>query len=60
MKGRSEDNASITGVNPAVQSGGVFPGVVTLTREVNLQYKRDLAEKVTMREPNVKQDVNDL
>jgi len=47
-------------VNPAVQSGGVFPGVVTLTREVNLQYKRDLAEKVTMREPNVKQDVNDL
>jgi hyperosmotically inducible protein len=35
-------------------------GVVTLTGEVNSQYKRDHAEKVTTSVPNVKQVVNDL
>ena len=35
-------------------------GVVTLTGEVNSQQKRDNAEKVAMRVPNVKQVVNDL
>ncbi|MGB7437891.1 MAG: BON domain-containing protein [Candidatus Acidiferrum sp.] len=35
-------------------------GVVTLTGEVNSQHKRDLAEKVATRVPNVKQVVNDL
>jgi hyperosmotically inducible protein len=35
-------------------------GVVTLTGEVNSQQKRDHAEKVAMRVPNVKQVVNDL
>jgi hyperosmotically inducible protein len=38
----------------------VKSGVVTLTGEVNSQYKRDLAEKVATRVPNVKQVVNDL
>ncbi len=38
----------------------VKSGVVTLTGEVNTQYKRDLAEKVATRVPNVKQVVNDL
>jgi hyperosmotically inducible protein len=35
-------------------------GVVTLTGEVNSQHKRDLAEKVAVGVPNVKQVVNDL
>jgi len=35
-------------------------GVVTLTGEVNSQSKRDRAEKVATRVPNVKQVVNDL
>jgi hyperosmotically inducible protein len=35
-------------------------GVVTLTGEVNSQQKRDHAEKVASRVPNVKQVVNDL
>jgi hyperosmotically inducible protein len=35
-------------------------GVVTLTGEVNSQQKRDHAEKVATRVPNVKQVVNDL
>jgi len=35
-------------------------GVVTLTGEVNSQQKRDHAEKVATRVPNVKQGVNDL
>jgi hyperosmotically inducible periplasmic protein len=35
-------------------------GVVTLTGEVNSQYKRDHAEKVATSVPNVKQVVNDL
>ena len=35
-------------------------GVVTLTGEVNSQYKRDRAEKVATSVPNVKQVVNDL
>jgi hyperosmotically inducible protein len=35
-------------------------GVVTLTGEVNTQYKRDHAEKVASRVPNVQQVVNDL
>jgi osmotically-inducible protein OsmY len=35
-------------------------GVVTLTGEVNSQYKRDRAEKVATGVPNVKQVVNDL
>jgi osmotically-inducible protein OsmY len=35
-------------------------GVVTLAGEVNSQYKRDRAEKVTTSVPNVKQVVNDL
>jgi hyperosmotically inducible periplasmic protein len=34
--------------------------VVTLTGEANSQYKRDAAEKVATRVPNVKQVVNDL
>jgi hyperosmotically inducible protein len=34
--------------------------VVTLTGEVNSEYKRDRAEKVASRVPNVKQVVNDL
>jgi len=38
----------------------VKSGVVTLTGEVNSQYKRDHAENVAMRVPNVKQVVNDL
>jgi len=38
----------------------VKSGVVTLTGEVNSQYKRDLAEKVANTVPNVKQVVNDL
>jgi len=38
----------------------VKSGVVTLTGEVNSQYKRDPAEKVVTRVPNVKQVVNDL
>src|ERR1700693_71493 len=38
----------------------VKSGVVTLTGEVNSQYKRDSAEKVATRVPNVKQVVNDL
>src|ERR1700730_878465 len=35
-------------------------GVVTLTGEVNSQYKRDRAEKVATSVPNVKQVVNNL
>jgi hyperosmotically inducible periplasmic protein len=35
-------------------------GVVTLSGEVNSQYKRDHAETVASRVPNVKQVVNDL
>jgi hyperosmotically inducible periplasmic protein len=35
-------------------------GVVTLTGEVNSQNKRDQAEQVAMKVPNVKQVVNDL
>ncbi|HXN50435.1 MAG TPA: BON domain-containing protein [Candidatus Acidoferrum sp.] len=38
----------------------VKSGVVTLTGEVNSQYKRDHAEQVASRVPNVKQVVNDL
>ncbi|HEY5175654.1 MAG TPA: BON domain-containing protein [Terriglobales bacterium] len=38
----------------------VKSGVVTLTGEVNSQYKRDQAEKVATSVPNVKQVVNDL
>src|SRR5580704_14077741 len=38
----------------------VKSGVVTLSGEVNSQYKRDYAEKVANRVPNVKQVVNDL
>jgi len=38
----------------------VKSGVVTLTGEVNSQYKRDRAEQVATRVPNVKQVVNDL
>jgi hyperosmotically inducible protein len=38
----------------------VKSGVVTLTGEVNSQYKRDRAEKVATSVPNVKQVVNDL
>jgi len=38
----------------------VKSGVVTLTGEVNSQYKRDHAENVAARVPNVKQVVNDL
>ena len=38
----------------------VKSSVVTLTGEVNSQSKRDHAEKVAMRVPNVKQVVNDL
>ena len=38
----------------------VKSGVVTLTGEVNSQYKRDRAEKVAASVPNVKQVVNDL
>jgi hyperosmotically inducible protein len=38
----------------------VKSGVVTLSGEVNSQYKRDHAEKVALRVPNVKQVVNDL
>jgi hyperosmotically inducible periplasmic protein len=38
----------------------VKSGVVTLTGEVNSQYKRDHAEKVAASVPNVKQVVNDL
>jgi hyperosmotically inducible protein len=38
----------------------VKSGVVTLTGEVNSQYKRDHAEQVATRVPNVKQVVNDL
>jgi hyperosmotically inducible protein len=38
----------------------VKSGVVTLTGEVNSQYKRDHAEKVATRVPHVKQVVNDL
>jgi len=38
----------------------VKSGVVTLTGEVNSQYKRDRAEKVATGVPNVKQVVNDL
>src|SRR5665811_2151711 len=35
-------------------------GVVTLTGEVNSQYRRDQAEKVATSVPNMKQVVNDL
>src|ERR1700730_14085913 len=38
----------------------VKSGVVTLTGEVNSQYKSDHAEQVATRVPNVKQVVNDL
>src|ERR1700687_1254573 len=38
----------------------VKSGVVTLTGEVNSQYKRDHAEQVATNVPNVKQVVNDL
>ena len=38
----------------------VKSGVVTLSGEVNSQYKRDHAETVATRVPNVKQVVNDL
>src|ERR1700674_247409 len=38
----------------------VKSGVVTITGEVNSQYKRDHAEQVASRVPNVKQVVNDL
>jgi len=38
----------------------VKSGVVTLTGEVNSQSKRDHAESVATRVPNVKQVVNDL
>jgi hyperosmotically inducible protein len=38
----------------------VKSGVVTLTGEVNSQTKRDSAERVAMKVPNVKQVVNDL
>jgi len=38
----------------------VKSAVVTLTGEVNSEYKRDRAEKVASRVPNVKQVVNDL
>jgi hyperosmotically inducible protein len=38
----------------------VKSGVVTLTGEVNSQYKRDQAGTVAMSVPNVKQVVNDL
>ena len=38
----------------------VKSGVVTLSGEVNSQYKRDYAEKVANGVPNVKQVVNDL
>jgi hyperosmotically inducible periplasmic protein len=38
----------------------VKSGVVTLTGEVNSQNKRDQAEQVAMKVPNVKQVVNDL
>ena len=38
----------------------VKSGVVTLTGEVNSQYKLDHAEQVATRVPNVKQVVNDL
>src|SRR6202048_3099369 len=38
----------------------VKSGVVTLTGEVHSQYKRDHAEQVATRVPNVKQVVNDL
>src|ERR1700738_5590613 len=38
----------------------VKSGVVTLTGEGNSQYKRDHAEQVATRVPNVKQVVNDL
>jgi hyperosmotically inducible periplasmic protein len=38
----------------------VKSGVVTLSGEVNSQYKRDRAEKVATRVPNVKQVVNDV
>jgi hyperosmotically inducible protein len=38
----------------------VKSGVVTLSGEVNSQYKREHAEKVATRVPNVKQVVNDL
>jgi hyperosmotically inducible periplasmic protein len=38
----------------------VKSGVVTLSGEVNSQYKRDHAEKVAARVPNVTQVVNDL
>ena len=38
----------------------VKSGVVTLTGEVNSQYKRDQAGNVAMSVPNVKQVVNDL
>jgi hyperosmotically inducible protein len=39
---------------------GVKSGVVTLTGDVNSQNKRDQAERVALRVPNVKQVVNDL
>ena len=38
----------------------VKSGVITLTGEVNSQYKRDHAEQVATRVPNVKQVVNDV
>ena len=38
----------------------VKSGVVTLTGEVNSQYKRDACRAVATRVPNVKQVVNDL
>ena len=38
----------------------VKSGVITLSGEVNSQYKRDHAEKIANRVPNVKQVVNDL
>jgi hyperosmotically inducible protein len=38
----------------------VKSGVVTLSGEVNSQYKRDHAQQVATRVPNVKQVVNDL
>jgi osmotically-inducible protein OsmY len=38
----------------------VKSGVVTLTGEVNSQNKRDQADQVATKVPNVKQVVNDL
>jgi osmotically-inducible protein OsmY len=38
----------------------VKSGVVTLSGDVNSQYKRDHAETVATRVPNVKQVINEL